>query len=109
MFVAVLSNQIVAFGHVEKFTDYISEVCGLFISPACSRKGIRSLMLQCLEGKAKGDGYRKMRLKSSKNAQEFYKASGYQAVEEVQCHCADGQALCCILMTKLLNTVTLPN
>ena len=105
MFVAVLSDQIVAFGHVEKFTDDTSEVCGLFVSPACSRKGIGSLMLQFLEGKAKGDGYQKMRLKSSKNAQEFYKASGYQAVEEVQCHCADDQALCCILMTKSLNTV----
>ena len=103
MFVAMLSDQIVAFGLVEKFTDDTSEVCGLFVSPACSRKGIGSLMLQFLEGKAKRDGYQKIRLKSSKNAQDFYKASGYQAAEEVQCHCAGDQALCCILMTKSLS------
>ena len=102
MYVAVLNDEVVAFGHVEKFTDDTSEICGLFVSPICSRKGIGSLVLQFLEAKAKADGYKYMRLKSSKNAQGFYEASGYQAAEEVQCHCAGDQALCCILMTKSL-------
>ena len=105
MYVAVLNDQVVAFGHIEKFTDDTSEVCGLFVSPACSRKGIGSLVLQFLEAKAKMDGYKYMRLKSSKNAQGFYEASGYQAAEEVQCHCAGDQTLCCILMTKPLSNI----
>ena len=105
MYVAVLNEQVVAFGHVEKFNDDTSEVCGLFVSPACSRKGIGSLVLQFLEAKAKMDGYKYMRLKSSKNAQVFYEANGYQAAEEVQCHCAGDQALCCILMTKSLSNI----
>ena len=102
MFVAAVNSEIVAFGHVEKFTDAYdtAEVCGLFVSPACARKGIGSLLLQFLEAKAKADGHQKMRLKSSQNAQGFYEASGYKTVQEVDCHCAGDQTLCCILMTK---------
>lgn len=104
MFVATLDNQIVGFGHVEKFDDDTSEVCGLFVSPACARKGIGSLLLQFLEEKAKADGYQNMRLKSSQNAKGFYEASGYKTIQKVDCHCAGDQALCCILMTKSLRS-----
>ena len=40
MFVAVLDNQIVGFGYVEKFNDDTAEVCGLFVSPVaiCSER-----------------------------------------------------------------------
>ena len=104
MFVAVLDNQIVGFGRVEKFNDDTAEVCGLFVSPICARKGIGSLLLQFLEAKAKANGHQNMRLKSSKNAKGFYEASGYQTVQEIDCHCAGDQALCCILMTKPLSS-----
>jgi len=103
MFVAVIDDQIIAFGHLEKFTNDTAEVCGLFVSPACSRKGVGSLLLQFLEAKAKADSYQNMRLKSSQNAQAFYESNGYQAIQKEHCHCAGDQALCCILMTKSLS------
>ena len=104
MFVALLDNQIIGFGHVEKFNDDTAEVCGLFVSPVCARKGIGNLLLQFLEAKARTNGHQNMRLKSSQNAKGFYEASGYQTIQEGDCHCAGNQALFCILMTKSLSS-----
>ena len=103
MFLAVIDNEIVAFGHLEKFANDTAELCGLFVSPSCSRKGVGSLLLQFLEAKAKTDGHKNIRLKSSQNAQAFYEANGYQTIQKDHVHCAGDQTICCILMTKSLN------
>ena len=102
MFVALLDNQIVGFGHMEKFNDDTAEVCKLFVSPVHARKGIGSLLLQFLEVKAMADGYQNVRLKSSLNAKGFYEANGYQIIQEVDCHCGGNHH--CILMTKPLSS-----
>jgi len=103
MHVVVLEDQIVAFGHLEQFNETTAEVCGLYVSPRTSRKGIGTLMLCFLEDKAKLKGYENIRLKSSLNAQSFYLANGYQVLQQDVCHCAGyDHPLCATLMTKPL-------
>jgi len=103
--VVVLEDQIVAFGHLEPFAETTAEVCGLYVSPRTSRKGLGSLLLSFLEDEAKSKGYHSIRLKSSLNAQSFYGANGYQVIQQDVCHCAgDDHPLCAILMIKSLNT-----
>jgi len=103
MRVAVLEDRVIAFGHLEQFTETVAEVCGLYVSPGVSRNGIGTLMLCALEDEAKANGYQGIRLKSSLNAQNFYVSNGYQITQQDFCHCAgDDNPLCAILMIKSL-------
>ena len=103
MRVVVLEDQVIAFGHLEPFTETTAEICGLYVSPGISRKGIGTLLLCFLEDEAKSNGYQSIRLKSSLNAQNFYAANDYQVTQQDVCHCAgDDHPLCAILMTKSL-------
>lgn len=104
MAVGVLSNKIVGFGNTERYTDDTVEICGLFVSPQHSRQGIGNTILQYLEEKAKTEGYRNSRVKSSLNAQPFYEAMGYKAVGGDKCchSVGDSFSLSCVLMCKNL-------
>lgn len=80
--VALLNDQVVGFGNIERYADDTSEISGLYVSPRCSRKGVGRALLCYLEDKAKAEGYTSMRVKSTLNAEPFYQALGYRAVKE---------------------------
>lgn len=99
--VSVLNDQIVGFGNIERYADDTGEICGLYVSPNCSRKGVGRALLSHLEEKAKAEGYMNMRVKSTLNAEPFYQAMGYRTVRE-DSHVMGGLSLQCVLMSKTL-------
>ncbi len=99
--VGVLNDQVVGFGNIEHYADDTGEICGLYVSPRCSRMGVGKALLCHLENKAKAGGYTNMRVKSTLNAEPFYQAMGYRAVKE-DSHVMGGLSLDCVLMCKTL-------
>ena len=66
----------VSFGNIECYADDTGETCGLYVSPTCCRMGVGRALLCHLEDKAKVEGYTSMRVKSTLNAQPFYRVTG---------------------------------
>ena len=52
-------------------------VAALYVSPACSRRGVGSILLARAEASIKSSGYPKAYLESSQNALDFYLRRGY--------------------------------
>ena len=100
--VGVVDDQVVGFGNIEHYRDDTGEICGLYVSPRCSRTGVGRALLCYLEDKAKAKGYTSMRVKSTLNAEPFYQAMGYRAVREDSHVMGDGLSLRCVLMCKTM-------
>ncbi len=98
---SVLNDQVMAFGNIDHYSEDTGEVCGLYVFPKYSRKGVGKALLCHLENKAKVDGYTNMRVKSTLNAEPFYQAMGYRSIRE-DSHVMGGLTLRCMLMCKTL-------
>ena len=95
---------VVGFGHLVQ-SNSGSETCvvkGLFVSPNWARKGVGSALLQLLEDRARVGGYVSVCLKSSLNAEGFYKKMGYSVVDPINKHVCCDQTLKCVMMNKNL-------
>ncbi len=101
MYVGVIKDQVVGFGHLEKFSDCTGEIFGLYASPQHSKMGVGTHLLRHLEDQAKLKCYTSMRVKSTLNAKSFYESMGYDAVDEDD-HVVGGTSLRCVLMIKTL-------
>ena len=64
----------VAIGWVEVDRD---RVAALYVSPACSRRGVGSTLLARAEAMIKSSGHARAHLESSQNALDFYLRRGY--------------------------------
>ena len=101
IFVGVIIDQIVGFGHLECCAENTGEICALYVSPSFSRKGIGDALLCYLESKAREKECRVIRVKSTLNAKTFYEAKGYQSIQE-DVHVVGDRSLSCVLMLKTL-------
>ena len=99
-------GEVAGFGHLKSVCkcgeNDVCEIKGLFVSPKWTRKGVGSVLLRHMEHQASSGGYTKMSLKSSLNAEEFYRRMGYSVVDAADKHVCCEQTLQCILMNKTL-------
>ncbi len=94
------SNGVVAgFGEI---VPEFEELRAVYVSPDFGRLGFGGLLLQELESRARQTGLSRLWLDSSLNAQEFYKANGYQIDGPGEHKLNSGQIMPCIKMSKLL-------
>lgn len=101
---ASAEGHVVGFGHLIRSNDSssICQVKGLFVSPKWAKKGVGTALLQHLEHQARVQGYTRMFLKSSLNAEGFYERMGYSVDDPTCKHVQCDQSIQCILMSKNL-------
>ena len=77
-FVAVDSaNAVIGFC---SFSD--DEIRGLYVDPTIARCGAGGALLRLAEGELRAAGHRRAWLQASRSGQPFYRAQGYEAVDE---------------------------
>ena len=106
-FIVVLDKKdcgVVAFGHMgkkstEKFPAEIDfEVYGFYVSPSVCRRGIGRTLYQELERRAIEQGGCGIGVMSTLNAVPFYKACGFELMEELSlCYHGAGELECRLL------------
>ena len=80
-----------------------AEISAIFVAPAAQRRGVGARLLSQLEARARALGFSRLRLTSTLNAEPFYTASGYRALERKPWRHPAGFELPSVLMEKDLN------
>ena len=82
--VAFLGKEPVGCGALRQIDDDIAEIKRMYISPAARRKGIGRRIIIALEERARGFGYRAIRLETGvrqPEAQRLYEVAGFRRIE----------------------------
>jgi GNAT superfamily N-acetyltransferase len=95
--VAEADAAVVGFGFINRQTAVLEAI---FVAPEFARRGVGTALLTSLEGIARQAGLSRLSLSASLNAVSFYRAAGYQTVEETTWHHPAGFDLPCVAMTK---------
>jgi putative acetyltransferase len=74
-YVATEEGEVVGFGTLNAET---SEVEAVYVGPAAAGRGVGTLILRALEGRARELGLKSLRLDSSLNAVGFYERAGFR-------------------------------
>ena len=98
-------GDVVGFGRLilDSNSDSECEINKLYVSPSMSGKGVGSELLRHLEETARMNGRESAWLKSSLNAEGFYKKMGYSVVDPNCKYVCCELTLDCTLMNKVLS------
>ena len=81
--VGFIGSEMVAMGAYIPIDTETVEIRRMRVAPSLQRKGLGRKLLEALETRAKGEGYSKVRLDTTREqlaAQELYRAAGYRKV-----------------------------
>ena len=95
--VAELDGQPVGIGAL--FPDK-SELDAVYVLPSAVRKGVGTALVREIERIAIERGVKRLHLDASLNAEPFYLATGYEAVERGEHVLNSGQRMACVRMAK---------
>lgn len=97
-------GHVIGFGHLieSNKSGRLCQIKGLFVSPKWSRKGVGTALLQHLEDQARVQGYTRVFLNASLNAEGFYERMGYSIDDPTSKHVCCDQSLQCVAMSKNL-------
>ena len=84
------------------------EVRAVYVHPRAGRRGVGAGILAALEDVARAGCAGHLELDASLNAEAFYRARGYRAVERRTCRLATGRAMPCVRMVKRLDGSSRP-
>ncbi len=91
-------------GRIAGFAELLDhEVRAVHVDPPFARRGIGSMLLRALERTARNAGTETLTLDASLNAQGFFEANGYQAVEKCGHELPSGVMIPCVRMRKKLS------
>jgi putative acetyltransferase len=79
-----------------------SELRACYVVPEAARKGVGSALVREIERLATAHGLTRLHLQASVNAEAFYAALGYEAVERGEHVLRTGQRMAAVKMVKLL-------
>lgn len=100
-FLVAILDEVV--GGFSDFDPSTGEVCGMFVAPAYVRRGIGRALLERVEARARERGVRRLGLRATLNAIEFYRAQGFVVDEMSLFRLRSGVELRCADMHKDLN------
>jgi GNAT superfamily N-acetyltransferase len=79
-----------------------AHIRAMFVRPAFARRGIGRAILELCEGRAAGEGFRRLHLVALRSGERMYAACGYRVVADAPVTLEDGVVLECTLMEKVL-------
>lgn len=79
-----------------------SELRACYVVPGAARKGVGSSLVKEMERLAVLHGLREIRLSASVNAEPFYLAQGYEALERIERVLRSGQRMAAVTMRRTL-------
>src|SRR5262245_36473654 len=97
--IAVLDGQAVGIGAL--MPDQ-SELRACYVVPFAARKGVGAAVIKEIERVALERGVNQLHLDASVNAEPFYLAMGYEAIERGEHILNSGQPMACVRMVKRL-------
>ena len=77
-----------------------AKIRAFFIHPDWARRGIGTLILEACENAAREAGFTRLEMGATLSGVAFYRAKGYAALEEMEVHLANGEALPIVRMAK---------
>jgi GNAT superfamily N-acetyltransferase len=79
-----------------------AKIRAFFVHPKWSRRGIGSLILEACESAAGEAGFTRLEMGATLSGVAFYKAKGYEALENLQAPLGNGEVLPIVRMAKTL-------
>ncbi|HXZ41275.1 MAG TPA: GNAT family N-acetyltransferase [Terriglobales bacterium] len=77
-----------------------AKIRAFFVHPAWARRGIGSMILEACESAAKSAGFTRLEMGATLSGVPFYKAKGYEALENLDVPLGDGESMIVVRMTK---------
>jgi GNAT superfamily N-acetyltransferase len=77
-----------------------AKIRAFFVHPAWARRGIGSKILQCCETAAKSAGFAWLEMGATLSGVPFYKAKGYEALENLEVPLGAGESMIVVRMAK---------
>jgi GNAT superfamily N-acetyltransferase len=77
-----------------------AKIRAFFVHPAWARRGIGSMILEACETAAKSAGFTRLEMGATLSGVPFYRAKGYEALENLDVALADGESMIVVRMAK---------
>lgn len=77
-----------------------AKIRAFFVRPEWARRGIGTMILDACEAAAKGAGFKRLEMGATLSGVAFYKARGYEPLENVAVPLGDGDSLPIVRMAK---------
>jgi GNAT superfamily N-acetyltransferase len=77
-----------------------AKIRAFFVHPAWARRGIGSMILDACETAAKSAGFTHLEMGATLSGVPFYRAKGYEALENLDVPLADGESMIVVRMAK---------
>jgi len=106
MLVATLAGKVVGFGRIVFSTG---ELTSLYVAPEAAGRAIGRTLLKALEEEALRRGLSSIWLTAALNAQRFYAANGFHAVETIEYKLSNELAMSVVKMEKQFSTDNIGN
>jgi len=77
-----------------------ARIRAFFVHPQWARRGIGAIILEKCEAAAIAEGFRRIEMGATLTGVPFYRAKGYEAIENIQVPLANGESLTVVRMAK---------
>jgi GNAT superfamily N-acetyltransferase len=77
-----------------------AKIRAFFVHPAWARRGIGSMILEACESAAKSAGFTRLEMGATLSGVPFYKAKGYEALENLDVALGNGESMTVVRMAK---------
>src|SRR5580698_2367081 len=77
-----------------------AKIRAFFVHPAWARRGIGGMILEACENAAKAAGFTRLEMGATLSGVEFYKAKGYEELENLETPLGNGESLAIVRMAK---------
>jgi GNAT superfamily N-acetyltransferase len=77
-----------------------AKIRAFFVHPEWARRGIGSMILDACENAAIAAGFKRLEMGATLSGVAFYRARGYEEIEDQQAQLANGEVLAIVKMTK---------
>ena len=77
-----------------------AKIRAFFVHPEWARRGIGSMILDACENAAIPAGFKRLEMGATLSGVAFYRARGYEEIEDQQAQLANGEVLAIVKMTK---------
>ncbi|HXZ31877.1 MAG TPA: GNAT family N-acetyltransferase [Terriglobales bacterium] len=85
-----------------------AKIRAFFVHPAWARRGIGGMILTACETAAIAAGFTRLEMGATLSGIPFYKAKGYQALENIEIPLGDGQSMIVVRMAKHVGPIQPP-
>jgi len=85
-----------------------AKIRAFFVHPAWARRGVGSMILEACETAARSAGFTRLEMGATLSGVPFYKAKGYEALENLDVPLGDGESMTVVRMAKKVERAPSP-